>query len=928
MSDSLPRRHTDTAPGREEAFAQLRADVDFLASTLGNVIRELEGAELFELVERVRLLTKRLRGDPRPELQRELKELLGGLPLGRAERVLRAFTVYFQLINLAEEIHRVRVNRLREGSSSLESPRSESVAAAVKSLRDQGWSRSEVRRFIEELDIELTMTAHPTEVKRYTIRLKLERIASAMRRLSEHDLSPRQRSALEDEIHAEVATLWQTRELFAVKPTVLDEVKSALYYFRQSLLDAIPQLMLDMEGALESYFGEERPQRQANDSPLDLADQAPLPPVFRFRSWIGGDRDGNPFVEPDTTREAFRLQSEVAVERLLSDVDGLVQRLSQWEKRVPLTREFREDLDELNELHGLPDRFAGEPFRQKLFHIHAFLREEARRAPGDERGAAYPGGIAAFEADLRLIEETLAQGPGQRVVRSFVRPTRYRASAFGFHLAAIDLREHSRVHEVAVADLLRYGGVSNEYERLPEEERVALLAAEIDSRRPLAPEGAELAEETERALAFLRVMREARKRFGDPAVGSYIVSMTEGVSDVLEVLVLAKQAGFSDIDATPLFETGDDLERAPAVLEELFALPGYRRHVDARGIQEVMIGYSDSNKDAGFLAANWALYQAQEGIARVCREAGIRLRLFHGRGTSIGRGGGPSGQAILAQPPGSLGGRMRLTEQGEALSERYSDPDLAHRHLEQVAHAFIVSSARDARSREELPVRFRDAATRAARRAREKYRELLEAEGFLDFFHQVTPIGEISRLQIGSRPAHRKGGRSLSNLRAIPWVFSWTQCRANLPGWFGLGSGLEVLDEDELTTMYRQWPFFRTILDFAQMSLAKADMGIFQSYLELVDPGLRERFWPLIEGEHRLSVELVERATGSPLLEHDLTLARGIELRNPYVDPISHLQVELLKRLRGGGQEEGREELEYAMLVTLIGISAGLRNTG
>ncbi|HEX7002909.1 MAG TPA: phosphoenolpyruvate carboxylase [Trueperaceae bacterium] len=927
MGDQLTKRQTTgEASGREEAFARLRADVDFLASTLGNVIRELEGPELFELVERVRLLTKRLRGDPRPELQRELKELLEGLSLERADRVLRAFTVYFQLINLAEEIHRVRVNRLREGSSTLEAPRSESVAAAVKSLRDQGWSRGEVRRFIEELDIELTMTAHPTEVKRYTIRLKLERIASAMRRLSEHDLSPRQRSDLEDEIHAEVATLWQTRELFSVKPTVIDEVKSALYYFRQSLLDAVPQLMLDMEGALESYFGRGG-EDGAGEAPRDVAEE-PLPPVIRFRSWIGGDRDGNPFVEPDTTREAFRLQSEVAVERLLRDVDGLVQRLSQWEKRVPLTPEFREDLERLNELHGLPDRFAGEPFRQKLFHIHAFLRAEAQRAPDDDRGAAYPGGIEAFEADLRLIEETLAQGPGQRVVRAFVRPTRYRAAAFGFHLAAIDLREHSRVHETAVADLLRYGGVTEEYERLPETARVRLLANEIADRRPLAPEGAELAEETEKALAFLRAMRGARRRFGEPAVGSYIVSMTEGVSDVLEVLILAKQAGFLDIDATPLFETGDDLKRAPQVLEELFSLPGYRRHVEARGIQEVMIGYSDSNKDAGFLAANWALYEAQEGIARVCREAGIKLRLFHGRGTSIGRGGGPSGQAILAQPPGSLGGRMRITEQGEALSDRYTDPDLAHRHLEQVAYAFILSSARDARSLEELPDRFREAAGRAADQARLKYRELLEAPGFLDFYHQVTPIGEISRLQIGSRPAHRKGGRSLSNLRAIPWVFSWTQCRANLPGWFGLGSGLSVLEAEELRSMYREWPFFRTILDFAQMSLAKADMGIFQSYLELVEPELRERFWPLIEREHRLSVELVELATGSPLLEHDLTLARAIELRNPYVDPISHLQVELLKRLRNGGDEQGREELEYAMLVTLIGISAGLRNTG
>jgi phosphoenolpyruvate carboxylase len=903
-------------PSHDEAFARLRADVDYLGSSLGNVLKELEGEHLFDLVERVRSLTKRLRGEPgRAELQAELQAILAGLSLGDADRLLRAFTVYFQLINLAEEIHRVRVNRIREGASTAESPRSESVAAAVKVLRDQGWSRSEVRRFIEGLDIELTMTAHPTEVKRYTIRLKLERIASAMRRLSEHALSTGQRRALEDEIYAEITTLWQTRELFAAKPTVMDEVKSALYYYRRSLLEAVPRLMLDMEGALETYFGAE--------------DEAPLPQVIRFRSWIGGDRDGNPFVQPETTREAYRLQAEVAVQRAIADVDGLVQRLSQWERRILLTPRFRDDLEELNSRHGRPERFSGEPFRQKLFHMHSFLSDEARRDAGTGGGSAYPGGPQGFEHDLAMIEETLVQGEGGRAARAFVRPLRYRASAFGLHLAAIDLREHSRVHEAAVADLLRYAGVSERYQELGEPERVSLLADELATRRPLVPEGAALEPETDRALAFLEALRDARDRYGSFAVGSYIVSMTEGTSDVLEVLVLAKQAGFSDLDVTPLFETEDDLDRAPKVLAELFALPAYSEHVGRRGIQEVMIGYSDSNKDAGFLAANWALFRAQEGVAKACREAGLALRLFHGRGTSIGRGGGPSGQAILAQPPGSLNGRMRMTEQGEALSERYSDPDLAHRHLEQVAHAFILSSARDARPLAELPERYRDAMSRASRRAQRRYRELLEAPGFLDFFHQVTPIEEISRLQIGSRPVRRKGDKSLSNLRAIPWVFSWTQCRANLPGWYGLGSGLAELADGELQEMYREWPFFRTIVDFAQMSLAKADLGIFESYLQLVDPAVRERFWPLIREEHALSVERVERTTGSPLLEHDPTLARAIELRNPYVDPISHLQVELIKRLRAAtGENDERADMEYAVQVTLIGISAGLRNTG
>lgn len=904
---------------RDEAFDQLRADVDFLGSALGTVITELEGKKFFNLVEKVRGLTKDLRSEHDPALVAELRAELADMSLGTAERLLRAFTVYFQLINLAEEIHRVRVNRLREGQATLEEPRSESVAAAVKSLRDQGWAQDEVRRFIENLDIQLTLTAHPTEVKRYTVRLKLERISSALRRLGEHALSPQAKELLQEEIFAEIATLWQTRELFTQKPTVIDEVKSALYYYNRSLLEAVPRLMLDMESSLEDYYGK---------SELD----APLSPVVKFRSWIGGDRDGNPFVTPEITKEAYRLQSEIAMAAYLDDIDLMVQRLSQWEERVTLTRSFRENLETLIEAQGLPSRFVGEPYRQKLIFMHRALKaEEAEPLPANAASpdTGYPGNASGYQADLGLVETTLKLGQGQRAARAFVRPARYRATAFGFQLASLDLREHSRFHELAVADLLAYAGVTDEYTSLDEDARVELLANELISKRPLAPADAELNEETYRALEFLSVFKQVQQKYGKGSTGGYVVSMTEGASDVLEVLILAKQAGLSEIDAVPLFETGEDLLNAPRILTQLLGLEVYRNHVAARGVQEVMIGYSDSNKDVGFLAANWALYQAQEGIAEVCKKEGIPLRIFHGRGTSIGRGGGPTGQAILAQPPGSLNGRMRLTEQGEALSERYADPDLAHRHLEQVAYAFILSSARDARELPDLPQHYRDELGRAANASREKYRAFLEADGFLDFYHTVTPIEEISRLNVGSRPARRRGEQSLQNLRAIPWVFSWTQCRANLPGWFGLGTGLAVLDDETLRDMYASWPFFGTIIDFAQMSLAKADLGIFESYLELVPDDLRTTFWPIIHDEYELTVGQIERATGLGLLEHDATLTRAIDLRNPYVDPISYLQVELLKRLRNLPSESPeREDLDYAVLVSLLGISAGMRNTG
>ena len=927
-------------------FAQLSEDVDFLGRVLGTVLREFEGADFFDLVERVRGLTKGLREGPaREDLKDELAEILSGLDLAQTEGLVRAFTVYFQLINLAEEIHRIRVNRVRERRATEDNPKSESVAAAIKQLKDQGWSYDRVRKFVNELDIQLTLTAHPTEVKRYTVRLKLERIASALRHLREWDLGPLDRRALRDEIHAEVATLWRTRELFARKPTVLDEVKSALYYFRRSLLDAVPRLQGDFERALRVYYGDAK----SGEEPDEL-----LSPVIRFRSWIGGDRDGNPFVTPEITEETYRLQGLVVVERHVADVDLLVQRLSQWGERLPdgeSLERLRRELGELAERFGPSSRFAGELFRRRLFYVHRELVEELERLSAAGLASAadseeHPdvvaevaaerrtAGRSSYAADLASLDRALRAGGDVRAADAFLRPVQYRAAAFGSHLAALDLREHSRHHEMAVDDLLRRAGDASDYRGLPETERIEVLTGRLEAGGNEAsgddiPDGIEAV--TVRALEFLRVFARVQDRLGAQATGAYVVSMTEGVSDILEVLVLAQAVGVEEIDAVPLFETVADLENAPGIVGELLAIPVYRRHLERRGLQEVMIGYSDSNKDAGFLAANWALYQAQEGIAEVCREAGVPLRIFHGRGTSIGRGGGPAGQAILAQPPGSLGGRMRITEQGEALDNRYSDPDLAHRHLEQVAHAFLLSSARDdAKVRPDAPEAYREAITRAAQAGKARYRGLLEADGFLDFYHAVTPIDEISRLDIGSRPARRKGDPSLSNLRAIPWVFSWTQCRANLPGWFSLGSGLDEVSDALLVEMYREWPFFQTLLDFAQMSLAKADFSVFDRYLMLVeDQELRKVFGTVIHEEFERTVSAVTRATGVGLLDGDPTLARSIRLRNPYVDPISHCQVELLRRLRSLPEDAvEREALDYAVKLSLVGVSAGMRNTG
>ena len=898
----------------DDDFARLRGDVDFLASSLGEVIRDVEGDAVFAVVERVRALSKQRRAGEaaaraagaRPRLEgleddatSELRTLIDGLDVGTAERVLRAFTLFFQLVNVAEQIHRVRVNRSREGAASIDAPRRESVAAALKRLRDDGWSAERVTRLVADLDLQLTLTAHPTEVKRATVRAALARIAESMRRLGEQQLAPPARRSLRASVRAEIAALWQTRELGDERPTVRDEAESALGYVRRSLLDALPRLMDDVEDGLRSYFAVESP--------------TPLPPVVRFRSWIGGDRDGNPNVTPAVMSAVYARQTEVALDAHLAGVEALDARLSHRRER----------------LLGRTDGDAPEPFRAHVADMRRRLERE-RAGAGQQRQEVASD---VYLNDLAALEAALGAAGAHREAAAFVRPQRYRAQATRFHLTALDIREHSSSHERAIADLFARAGVCPDYLRLDEAERVDVLLEELDQPRPLARRDAPLGADARLALDALLVVRDVRTRLGDEAFGSYVVSMTEGVSDVLEVLVLAKEAGVDGVDVTPLFETEADLVAAPAVVETLLTLPAYRRHLEGRDVQEVMIGYSDSNKDVGFLAANWALHEAQRGVAEVCRRHGVALRIFHGRGTSIGRGGGPAGAAIMAQPPGTLDGRMRMTEQGEALAERYADPDLAHRHLEQVLHAFVLASARDAVERPVVPERFRNALAGAAIEARRAYRSLLERPDFLDVFHAVTPIEEISRLDVGSRPARRAGRRSLSDLRAIPWVFAWTQTRANLPGWYGLGSGLATLDPAMASEMARGWPFFSSVLDLAGMSLAKADMGIFRAYLDLVDEPLRERYWQLVRDEYVRTVDALEAATGRAVAAHDPTLQRSIELRNPYVDPISFLQVGLLRRLRKADRDaepgtRRRSDLEEAVLVSLLGVAAGMRTTG
>jgi phosphoenolpyruvate carboxylase len=649
-----------------------------------------------------------------------------------------------------------------------------------------------------------------------------------------------------------------------------------------------------------------------------------LSPPLVFRSWIGGDRDGNPNVTPEVTAWAQSFARQELVRRYVEEVDNLIRDLSISDERLPLPREVRLVLEENAKRLQLPQRFEGEPYRQ----FGMGLRYKLRSIIGEQPGPGYASGTE-FVSDLKRIETGLAQVGLKTVADVNVRPLRLDAEAFGLELVALDLREESKAHTEAVAELLRVGGVSEQYAELSPADREALLTKELASARPLAPVGYRpQARALQVALGSLSAWKSR---------GAQVVSMTHHASDMLEVIALAREVGLYrpgkalPFDVVPLFETLGDLESAPAVVARLLQNPVFRAQVQGQGGLEVMIGYSDSNKDAGYLAANWALYQAQEAIAETARGLGVKVYFFHGRGTSTARGGGTAGRAIASLPPGTLGSRMRITEQGEALADRYAHPELAYRNLEQMLFHLVLASARDTfGGSEALRPEWREALDRASHRSTGAYRELLLTPGFFEFYEQFTPIREIGTLNIASRPVYRSGRvREIKDLRAIPWVMSWTQVRLLVPGWYGVAEGLETIPLELRRSMFRDWPFYASTLDSAAIALAKADLGIAREYLRLVQPDLAERFFVRIAAAFEKTRALLEETFQAPLLHQHPVLARQTELRNPYVDPISHVQVELLERYRKTPAEAvERSGLERALMLSLLGIAAGLRNAG
>lgn len=887
-----------------DPFEQLKSDVDRLGRALGHAIRAVSGERLYALEESVRGLTKQLRVAPDDEASaKALRATIAALSDEEAQGLARAFAVYFHLVNLAEERHRVRMNELREVDSSIEKPRNESFLQMMLKLREAGLDANAAEELLRTLKLDLTFTAHPTESRRSTIRHHLAAIEELLSDGASSDGT----------LQAHVSLLWATEQLQRRRPTVQDEVKGGLGYLPTTVWEAIPRVSRAMRQAFHTVYGREP--------------RALLTPLS-FRSWIGGDRDGNRNVTPDVTAWAQRWARETVLQRYVGAIDELIRALSAATSRVEFPQALLERADAGLKTFAVQRRFEGEPLRELLMG----MRARVRVLLGERDDGAGYANDEEWLGDLALLTDALNRTGLTEAARFLVEPLEARAQVYGLDLVRLDLREESSEHEIAVAELLRLGGVCDDYAALSLEEKDALLTRELASARALAPVGFQGgSKQLETALGALRAWS---------ARGAYVISMARDATDVLEVFILARETGLYrpgeplPFDVAPLFETLADLDAAPRIVDALLAHPLFRAHAEGRGGLEVMVGYSDSNKDAGFLAANWALAKAQHGIARAARRHGITVSFFHGRGTSTARGGGPAGRAVTSLPEGTVGRRMRLTEQGEALADRYAHPMLAFRHLEQLLHHLALAAARDSQE----PIRdFFDSMPertavleRCAVRSSEKYKELLHTPRFFEFFEQFTPIREIASLKIASRPVYRHGRvRDVKDLRAIPWVMSWTQVRANIPGWYGLGTGLESMDVGLRRSLYHDWPLFRSTLDSAAMSLAKGDRGIAKQYGRLVEPELVDVFWPMIEDEWQRTEAILKETFEGSLLWASPTLERSISLRNPYVDPINHVQIEVLERWRSMAEDHPhRGRTESALLTTLLGVAAGLRNTG
>ncbi|OQW55492.1 MAG: phosphoenolpyruvate carboxylase [Proteobacteria bacterium SG_bin9] len=918
---SSTRTSNQPDPAASAADAQLREDIRLLGRILGDTVRDQEGAAVFDLVERIRQSSIRFHRDDDRAARSELEAILDGMSIADTVRIVRAFSYFSHLANIAEDQNNIRQMRAQDFSGA--PPRAGSLSLALERAKDAGFDAIKLRDFFGTALISPVLTAHPTEVRRKsTIDREME-IADLLDRRERMHLTPLELENVQEQLRRAVLTLWQTNLLRRTKLTVLDEVSNGLSFYDYTFLREVPRLHCALEDKLNADGG--------------------LASFLRIGSWIGGDRDGNPFVTAEVMRGALKLHSTLILRFYLDELHVLGAELSMAAHLADVSDELRTLAQRSPDTS--PHR-SGEPYRLAVSGIYARLAAtalkfgvETRRAPV---GAAAPyENPAEFKRDLDVLDRSLVAHQAQVIARGRLRLLRRAADCFGFHLASLDIRQNSAVHERTMDELLEAAVPGTRYMEMGEDARIALLAGELRNARPLVSPFIAYSEETQSELGVLRAAAEAHATFGEAVIPQCIISMSRGVSDLLEVAVLLQEVGLVKADGTsglnivPLFETIEDLQQSAGIMDRLFALPEYRKLVDSRGgIQEVMLGYSDSNKDGGFVTSGWELYKAEIELIKVFERHGVRLRLFHGRGGSVGRGGGPSYDAILAQPGGAVNGQIRITEQGEIISSKYSNPDVGRSNLEVLAAATLETSLLQPRQSAPNPS-YLEAMEQISALAFKAYRDLVyETEGFEDYFWESTVITEIATLNIGSRPASRKKTRRIEDLRAIPWVFSWAQCRLMLPGWYGFGAAVEtwIAQHPEkgmpfLQELYREWPFFRTLLANMDMVLAKSSIAIASRYAALVqNEALRETIFGRIRREWHLTIEtLLDIMDHERLLEGNPLLERSIRNRFPYLDPLNHVQVELLKAHRA---ESADEQVLRGIQITINGISAGLRNSG
>ena len=906
----------------------LRDDIRLLGRLLGDTVRAQEGEAVFDLVERIRQTAIRFRRDEDKSARSELDTILTSLSRAPAIQIIRAFSYFSHLANIAEDQHHIRRTRAHAVAGS--APRDGTVASALRKIRNAGLTRGDLQSFFAEAFICPVLTAHPTEVRRKSTLDREREIAELLAYADRTRLTPEEQADCEERLRRAILTLWQTRIVRETRLKVIDEVANGLSYYDYTFLSELPRLYGEIEDALG-----------AADASWKNVE---LPCFFRMGSWIGGDRDGNPFVTAEALRRALRGQSERVMAHYLEELHALGAELSLHTRLVSVSDEVTALAEKSPD--DSPHRH-DEPYRRAISGLYARLAATCRRLEHTEllrRTADVPAydGPTAFLGDLTLLQRSLEANGSAVLARGRLRRLRRAVDTFGFHLAGLDMRQNSDVHERVVGELLEKARPGTSYGTLDEPARIALLLEEISAPRLLASPYLDYSDETASELTILREASEAHRRYGRQSVANYVISKADAVSDVLEVALLLKEVGLMRPDEgslalniVPLFETIADLQAAGGIMDALFTHPAYMRLLKSRdGLQEVMLGYSDSNKDGGYLTSGWELYKAEIELVQVFQHHEIRLRLFHGRGGSVGRGGGPSYQAILAQPAGAVQGTIRITEQGEVIAAKYSNPELGRRNLETLVAATLEATL--LHTGEPAPrsdyLAAMDTLSGHAFRA---YRGLVyETEGFESYFWDSTVIAEISGLNIGSRPASRTNSRRIEDLRAIPWVFGWAQCRLMLPGWYGFGSAVEAFRTEHgevgmelLREMARQWPFFRTLLSNLDMVLAKSDIAIASRYAELVeDKALLNEIFPRLRREWQASIDMLLAVTGqSALLENNPLLARSIRHRFPYLDPLNHLQVELLRRHRAG---DGDERVVRGIHLTINGIAAGLRNSG